>query len=562
MEKPVVSKGNCDLDAAHTDSQSRGKASLPEHRVLNSPLRWAVIMAFVMAFLLSGVASPRVHAQSFTNLHTFQGTDGSAPYYGRLVVDSKGNLFGTTELGGSGGLGTVFELVKVNNYSETVLHNFSSGDGDGYEPYGGLVMDSNGNLYGTTAYGGVGFGIVFELVAGNNYQETILYSFSYTDGAFPYADLIMDSSGNLFGTTLSGGASDLGAVFELNASNNYSTEKMLYSFSSSGDGYEPYGGLVMDSNGNLYGTTAYGGVGDGNVFELTASSGYATENSLYSFSYGDGAYPYGSLIIDSQGNLYGTTETGGTSGDGVVYELDASASPKYSTEKMLYSFSGTDGASPYAGLVMDSAGNLYGTTANGGSGYGVVFELTSSSNYATENVLHSFSGSDGAYSYAGLAIDQLGNFYGTTKGGSSYIPHGTVFSIATNSTIPFSAFFAKLSITAGPPPGFQLQAEFTLGTGSKGIDPTSDPLTLQVGTYSVTVPAGSFSAGPHGAYVFNGVVGGVTLAVRISPQGTNQYEIQVSASGVDLTGISLPTTVTLTIGNNTGSTQTTTGPLP
>lgn len=513
-----------------------------------------------MAFLLSGVAAPRVHAQTFTTLHSFQGTDGSAPYYGSLVVDSQGNLFGTTELGGSGGYGTVFELVKANNYAETVLHNFSSSNGDGELPYAGLLIDSQGNLYGTTELGGTsGEGTVFELTAASNYAtENILYSFSYTDGSLPYAGLIMDSNGNLFGTTSSGGSSGAGAVFELVASNNYS-ESVLYSFSGTGDGYEPYGGLVIDSNGNLYGTTLYGGLGYGNVFELDAANNYA-ETVLHNFSYGDGSNPYGNLVLDSNNNLYGTTEIGGNGGYGVVYELVAASSY---AETVLHNFAyDSGGAEPVAGLFRDSAGNLYGTTAYGGSsqGYGVVFKLDASNNFA-ESLLHTFSGSDGGYPYAGISVDQSGNFYGTTSYGGTYVSYGTVFTIATSSTIQFASMAAKLGITAGPPPGFSLQGQFTLGVGSTGIDPTSDPLTLQVGPYSVTVPPGSFSAAPHGTFVFSGVINGVTLNMRISPQATNQYLLQVSASGVDLTGVSLPATVTLTISNNTGSTQTTTGPL-
>jgi uncharacterized repeat protein (TIGR03803 family) len=284
--------------------------------------------------------------------------------------------------------------------------------------------------------------------------ETILYGgFSSATGEYPcdFGSLVMDASGNLYGTTLAGGTSGVGTVFELvNSSGTYS-EKVLYSFTNSGgDGLYlyPYAGVIMDASGNLYGTTELGGTsGWGTVFELVNSSGSYSEKVLHSFtnSGGDGLAPYAGLIMDASGNLYGTTYEGGTSGVGTVFEL-VNSSGSYS-EKVLHSFtnSGGDGLYPYAGVIMDASGNLYGTTYEGGnSGYGTVFELVNSSGTYSEKVLHSFasSGPDGAYTQAGLIMDASGNLYGTTlAGGTSGV--GTVFEV-TNAT--------ALSVSSNPSP--------------------------------------------------------------------------------------------------------------
>jgi uncharacterized repeat protein (TIGR03803 family) len=329
------------------------------------------------------------------------------------------------------------------NWYEKVLRSFGNGT-DGYAPSAGLIFDAAGNLYGTTQYGGGAnaYGTVFELTpaGGGNWTETVLYSFrSGTDGAVPGAGLIFDAAGNLYGTTTAGGPNN-GTVFELTPTTAGGwTEQVLYRFCSQAnctDGQYPYGSLIFDAAGNLYGTTEFGGTyGAGTVFKLTpAAGGGWTETVLYSFGRGtDGASPLVGLIFDVVGNLYGTTTFGGTYGAGTVFELTPTAGGGW-TETVLHSFNpnnGTDGFNPYAGLIFDAAGNLYGTTYYGGSyGGGTVFELTPAAGGGwTETVLRSFgNGTDGFWPYAGLIFDHAGNLYGTTEYGGTH-NYGTVFEL-------------------------------------------------------------------------------------------------------------------------------------
>jgi uncharacterized repeat protein (TIGR03803 family) len=316
--------------------------------------------------------------------------------------------------------------------TETVLYGFDGGS-DGANPYGGLVFTNKGNLYGTTGYGGTySYGTVFELNAAG--VEKVLYSFGGRsgDGVLPEAGLVIDR-GNFYGTTAAGGAyggaggyGD-GTVFKLTPAGK---ETVLHSFNPEiGDGEEPIGSLVFDKDGNLYGTTFSGGAyGYGTVFKLTLS---AVETVLHSFNpeMGDGANPIAGLVFDTKGNLYGTTRFGGAYGDGTVFMLSLAGS-----ETVLYSFTGgVDGGAPYAGtLVFDKKGNLYGTTSGGGTdGFGTVFKLTPA---GAESVLHSFtSDPDGAYPYGGLVLDKEMNLYGTTAfGGASGI--GAVFEVTPTGT--------------------------------------------------------------------------------------------------------------------------------
>jgi uncharacterized repeat protein (TIGR03803 family) len=354
---------------------------------------------------------------TITTLASFNGTDGANPA-GGLVMDSSGNLFGTTSTGGSSSDGTVFE-VAAGSGTITTLGSFNGTEGQG--PAGTLIMDSSGNLYGT-ASGSSGRGTVFELGQGSG-SITTLASFVAPTGANPHAGLVMDPSGNLYGTTPSGGGSGDGAVFEL--AHGSSTITTLASFNGT-DGANPEAGLLMDSSGNLYGTTATGGAsGAGTVFELAAGSGAIT--TLASFDGTNGSDALGGVIMDSNGNLFGTASAGGASGAGTVFELAAGSG----TITSLASFSGTDGSSPRASLIRDGSGNLYGTTYVGGaSGDGTVFELANGS--ATITTLASFNGSDGANPLAGLVIDGSGNLYGTTALAGTY-KHGTVFEVASGS---------------------------------------------------------------------------------------------------------------------------------
>jgi uncharacterized repeat protein (TIGR03803 family) len=306
------------------------------------------------------------------------GADGSYPL-GRLIVDTQGNLYGTTSGDGgsdAGGDGTVFELAPDG--TETVLWSFTGADGSG--PQAGLIMDKKGKLYGTTVLGGAhNAGTVFK-VAPNGTKKKVLHSFNGADGFAPLGGLIMDKQSNLYGTTEEGGAGigcgsgGCGTVFKLAPDG---TEAVLYSFCPQAgctDGVFPSAGLIMDKSGNLYGTAlADGAGGNGTVFEL-APNGTATV--LWSFTGADGAAPQAGLIMGKRDKLYGTTLFGGANNFGTVFEVAPDG-----TEKVLYSFDsaadGADGFLPYAGLIKDTSGNLYGTTYGGGAqGGGTVFKIT------------------------------------------------------------------------------------------------------------------------------------------------------------------------------------------
>jgi uncharacterized repeat protein (TIGR03803 family) len=360
-----------------------------------------------------------------------------------LISDAAGNFYGTTTSGGADGVGTVFELTPKagGGWTEKVLHTFKSNGRDGNYPLAGVIFDASGNLYGTTPRGGIhNAGTVFQLTPGTagGWVETVLYSFH--NGPGPVAGLIVDAAGNLYGTTQHGGAYLLGAVFELTPRVGGGwTKKVLHSFNSSrGDGILPSAGVIFDTLGNLYGTTSDGGVyGTGTVFELTPTAGGGwTERVLHNFTNDgkDGQYPFASLIFDAAGNLYSTTNYGGSGacsnvGCGTVFELMPKAGGGW-TEKVLHSFNSKDGQWPSAGVIFDAVGNLYGTTPDGGAfGYGIVFKLTTTtSGRWKEQVLQTFNGKNGQYPNGGLSIDGSGNLYGTTVYGGAH-GYGTAFEI-------------------------------------------------------------------------------------------------------------------------------------
>lgn len=314
--------------------------------------------------------------------------DGTDPIAG-VIMDSKGNIYGTTYSGGVFGYGVVFELSQSGgSWTESVLHSFAMNGTDGNAPSGGLLIDAKGNLYGTTSSGGSqSGGIVFELSpsASGTWTETILYAFlsnSSKDGQIPFSGVIPDKEGNLYGTTELGGAHGDGTVFELVHSGSKWSEKVLYSFGASlRDGVEPYSALTFDKSGNLYGTTFAGGQNllYGTLFELVLSGTTWTETVLHSFNgqgNNGGCFPIGGMAIDTNGKLYGTTSACGQNTWGTVFELIPNGSA--SKEIVLHQFgSGNgDGEAP-TGTVVLGKNALYGTTGEGGTANaGTVFEIT------------------------------------------------------------------------------------------------------------------------------------------------------------------------------------------
>ncbi len=367
-------------------------------------------------------------AGGYNVLHAFSGHtdgDGAEPWAG-LIEDGAGNVYGTTVAGGANNWGTVFKIAPGG--TETVLYSFCEKGkcSDGQLPHDGLIMDQSGNLYGTATYGGdaTGQGVVFRLATDGT--EKILYAFkgSPDDGQYPYGGLLMDRTGNLYGTTVGGGPDNDGTVFKLAPDG---TETVLHSFTNSpDDGNAPVGSLIADKSGNLYGTTPIGGADDlGTVFRLTPN-GFALLHS-FTDSSGDGAHPNPGLIMDWAGNLYGSTWSGGVNARGIVFRLSPDGS-----ETILHSFPGVagDGQNPVGGLVMDKAGNLYGSTYFGGAkSDGAVFRLAPD---GTVTVLRSFcqrqNCRDGGWPEAGPMVDKAGNVYGTTSGGGKY-GDGTAFTL-------------------------------------------------------------------------------------------------------------------------------------
>jgi uncharacterized repeat protein (TIGR03803 family) len=386
----------------------------------------ALALAIMLGF--AAVCLP-AQAQTLTVLHSFTGGEDGGNPAGGVIRDAAGNLYGTApaggdlNCGGGFGCGVVFKLDAIGK--ETVLLKFSGG-ANGVSPQNGVIRDAAGNLYGTTGFGGdltCACGTVFKLDATG--KETVLHAFTGApDGKTPDGGLIRDAQGNLYGTTIFGGditcnSVGCGTVFKVSATGK---ETVLYSFAGGTDGAEPIATLALDPAGNLFGTTLDGGAsGLGIVFQL---DGAGAETVLHSFTGSpDGSQPGGGLIPVGE-DLYGTTEGGGNlCCDGTVYKLD-----KTGKETVVYSFTGgTNAASPVADLVHDAAGNFYGTTTSGGaSNLGTVFKLDSAGKLT---LLHGFTGGlDGAAPLGGLILDAAGNLYGTTVYGGAF-GFGTIFKL-------------------------------------------------------------------------------------------------------------------------------------
>jgi uncharacterized repeat protein (TIGR03803 family) len=381
----------------------------------------------VLATLCLGATLAAQSAPTFKVLHNFTGhKDGGFPQ-GALMEGPNHQLYGTAAVGGLYGYGVVYEMSKAGK--EKVLHGFTFQDG--FEPnWGALIRDAAGNLYGVT-FGGGNFGyrgVLYELSRKGN--ETMLHQFGRgMDGVYPYSGVVSYARGNLYGTTEEGGASGAGTVFQVASSGD---ETLLYSFTGGSDGGYPAGGLVLAADGSFYGCTQYGGAGNlGTVFKVDTAGNLTT---LHSFSGSDGATPYdGALALDAAGNIYGTTLQGGSSkgcggyGCGVVFKLDTTR-----TETVLHSFTeGSDGARPEAGVVLDANGNLYGTTTTGGKcdesthGCGTVYKLSKTSQHT---VLHNFTGKDGSGPELGGLLLSKNILFGTATGGGAH-KSGVVFKI-------------------------------------------------------------------------------------------------------------------------------------
>ena len=380
-------------------------------------LRTLLLVVLSAPVLLSARS---VRAQAETVLYTFDGVDGGGPTSG-LTPDGAGNLYGTTSWGGLFAAGNVYKLSRNGSggWNETVLYAFTGGE-DGCNPSSGLVFDSAGNLYGTASSGGAnGLGVVFELTPSprtTGWEEKVLYSFSGgTGGANPTGGVIFDAEGNLYGTTDDWVDHAPQTVFELSPHDGGWTERTLY------HNYLNGAGLTMDPAGNIF------GLGLSTVFELSPDGkGDWNASVIHTFkgAPGDGRQPFGTLVFDEAGNLYGTTYAGGTNDDGTVYRLTRGKHGKWS-ERVLHSFAGgnDDGSNPFSGVVLDAAGNMFGCTTAGGSiwggGAGTVFELAPvGRGEYEEKILWDFDVTDGGFPRGTLILDLAGNLYGTALAGS------------------------------------------------------------------------------------------------------------------------------------------------
>jgi len=416
-------------------------------------LEIATKLAASLMLAFSLMLSPAMQAQTFSVLHNFGGSrDGSYPYDG-LTVDRAGNYYGTTYSGGSNGQGMVFKLSNHNgNWIFAPIYSFRGGN-DGAFPYAGVTVGPDGALYGTTSSGGHGApqcaggcGTVYKLTPPANvcqrtscpWTETVLYNF-YDAGlqlGGPWASVIFDHAGNMYGTTPAGGTvscpnspSGCGTVYELVRNGASWSLVVLYSFTGQGDGSIPYAGVVMDAAGNLYGASFYSEAyeGYGAIVELVKNGTSWTERTLYNFQGGsDGGNPESSLILDSAGNLYGgTSSANGGMLRGVAFELSPSGN------NWNYSVIASYEGSIVQNLTLDAAGNLYGTTLFGGAHEeGEVFKLSNSGGVWTSTDLYDFSTENhGAYGpWSWVSIDASGNLFGTTNGGGT-IGGGVVWEI-------------------------------------------------------------------------------------------------------------------------------------
>jgi uncharacterized repeat protein (TIGR03803 family) len=509
--------------------------------------RLSIVVTHLVAIFTLTLLVTNTNAQTFTTLHSFDGTDGESPE-ARLVQATDGSFYGTTADGGANDGGTVFKITASGTL--TALYSFCSQSGctDGEFPEAGLVQATNGSFYGTTVGGGTnGLGTVFTITASGTL--TALYSFcsqsGCADGANPSAGLVA-TNGDFYGTTENGGANGYGTVFKITASGKLTT---LHSFDNR-DGAYPIAGLVQASNGDFYGTTTNGGRGhgDGTIFKITPSG---TLTTLYRFcslsGCTDGEFPQAGLIQAINGSLYGTTNAGGANGNGTVFTITPSG-----TLKTLHSFGGTDGESPEAGLVQATDGRFYGTTASGGSnGLGTVFKITAG---GTLTMLHSIESAGEQGPIAGLIQATNGSFYGTTaNGGTNGV--GTVFSLSiglgpfletqtTSGKVGNAIKILGTNLAGATSAMFNgTEAVFEVVPSSLGsLVTTTVPTGASTGFVTVTTPRGTLTS---------------NQAFRVTPQILSFTPPSAPAgTAVTITGVSLAQPTQVTFGGITATTFT------
>jgi uncharacterized repeat protein (TIGR03803 family) len=391
----------------------------------------SVVMALAVFAVMAMVANA-AWASTTKVAYSFAGDeDGEYPST-ELAIDSAGNLYGTSVQGGDFGGGTVFQLTPSGqSWTHTVLYNFTGG-ADGGQPYGGVTLDAQGNLYGSAVVGGTGHacedgcGVAYKLTkSGNTWTQTVLHNFTGgNDGSGPGGRLTLDQNGDLYGMTPTGGAFGLGVIYQLRYQSGTWKMRVIHTFTGGTDGGTASAGRLLLVAGHLYGVATVGGTyGQGVAFRLGINQAGKWElKTLYAFKGApDAGFPYGGLVFDGVGNLYGTTYYDGANDLGAVYQLSPGPQGAW-TERVLYSFKGgSDGANSISTLVFDGAGNMYGTTSEGGAagcGCGTIFKMTRSGNAWTESVAYRFQGvPDAAFAYNGMVADQAGNFYGATVHG-------------------------------------------------------------------------------------------------------------------------------------------------
>ncbi len=410
--------------------------SFPEKRFSVAMRRTVMILPLVAAMFVNHVGASNTKV-----VYSFGGGDGE--YFDtELVMDRSGNLYGTSVEGGNFQAGNVFQLTPTRNgWTLTVLYSFTGGS-DGGQPYKGVTLDSHGDLYGATVTGGTGgceggCGVVYKLThAHGTWTHSVIYSFTGgSDGAGPGSPVVFDKQGNLFGTTPIGGASGVGTIYEIRPRKDGTWKlAIVHTFTGGNDGAGGSAGrLLLDNKGSIYGVATSGGAhGSGTAYQLSPVQGGKWKlRTLYAFKgQPDAGFPYGGLVFDSAGNLYGTTYYDGKNDIGAIYEV-SQVGGKWK-ETVLHSFAGgSDGKESLSTIVSDAAGNLYGTTIEGGAfgcDCGTIFKLAAGTKGTRKySVVYRFKGApDGAYLYAGMVPDSAGRFYGITlQGGSAHV--GTIF---------------------------------------------------------------------------------------------------------------------------------------